>query len=113
MFQMNEKIGKIAEIVERHDSETFPAMRDTLARMESKQNKDILQFNEAREALHKRIDPIEKDYIERMERKQDTAKELKKIKWSVVGTIILGIAIGAYDHILYLIKQIINYLHNI
>ncbi len=112
-----EKLATVGETVRRHDTETFPDMKrelstqsDSLFRMESKQNKDILQFNEAKKEIHDRIKPLEDDLLARQNSKKETKRELWKIFWSGVGLFVIGITTGAFDHITNFIKFLISKL---
>lgn len=117
LFAVNEKLGKIAEIVNRHDTETFPAMvqdnveiKNSLFRIESKHNQDYLQYIQANEETIKRLTPLENDYLERLKKKEENRLEIRKIKWSAISMVSLGALIGTYDQILSLIKGFINKL---
>jgi hypothetical protein len=108
MLQMKEDIGKIAEIVKKHDSETFPKIENTLLRMESKQNKDIIQFHQSREELSKRMDPIEKDFQDRVIQRKENQLEIKRLKWAVITMGTLGVTTAAWEHIVEFFKSIIK-----
>jgi hypothetical protein len=75
------KMGRVVEIVERHDKVTFPEMNDTLKRMESKQNRDIIQWNDEKEKLNDRLKPLEEDYKVRTESKRNIKKNVGEIVW--------------------------------
>ena len=112
-----EKLATVGEIVRRHDTETFPDMKkelstqsESLYRMESKQNKDILQFNEAKKEIHDRIKPLEDDYIARQNARIENKKEVKKIVWSGIGIFALGIVTGTFDHVANFVKFMISKL---
>jgi len=107
-MDVKEKIGGIAEIVKRHDEVTFPLITETLVRMESKQNKDILQFNEEREKLHDRIKPLEVDFRLRVEQKDEFRKEIRKIRWGILSALTLIVVIGLFDHIINLFKNLLK-----
>lgn len=89
----SEKIGGIAEIVKRHDEFTFPNIENALTRIESKHNQDYLQFVEAREALSRRLVPLEEDFAKRTRRGEGLRKGWVAIMWKVAEKAVL-IAIG-------------------
>lgn len=74
---ISERTVRVEEVVRRHDEVTFPDIQETLTRMESKQNKDILQFNESKEELNDRIKPLEVDFAKR----QKTDEKIWDIVW--------------------------------
>lgn len=99
----SEKIGGITEIVKRHDEVTFPEIQNSLLRMESKQNKDILQFIAAREEIHKRLEPLEADLLARQKRGEAFAKGSKAVLLRFTDKmllVIIGIAIVAWKRII-------------
>lgn len=103
-----EKMGRITEIVERHDSVTFPKMENILTRMESKQNDHIIkciadkeEFDKKvkadKEELERRIKPLEDDYKHRKEVRQEIKKNVTAIAWDwikksvpVIGALIVA-----------------------
>lgn len=90
---MSEKIGGITEIVKRHDEVTFPNIEGTLTRIESKHNQDYLQFIAEKEALNRRLLPLESDYNKRVQRGDSVKKGWTSIAWAVIEKGVL-IAIG-------------------
>ena len=65
IFDISSSLGEIRAIVKRHDDVTFPEMQKelkeqsfALKRMESKQNKDILQFVEEKEKIWAELNPV-------------------------------------------------------
>lgn len=98
---MNKELGRISEIVKKHDDETFPKIMEVLdeqtnalKRMESKQNKDIVQFNQKAEELHIRLKPLEEEHQERILAKKDTSGKLKNLLWDMI-KLIIATVIGA------------------
>lgn len=81
---ISERTVRVEEVVRRHDEVTFPEIQkelktqsNALYRMESKQNKDIIQFNESKEELGDRIKPLEAD----LEKRQKTGERVWDIVW--------------------------------
>lgn len=109
-MEVVEKVGKIAEIVKRHDEHTFPEIMATLVRMESKQNKDIEQFNKKSSEIEERIKPLEIDYHLRKTQQDEFKSEIRKIRWGIVSAIVLGAVVGLFDHIINIFKNIIRIL---
>jgi predicted amidohydrolase len=112
VLKMNNEIGTLSEIVNRHDKITFPEILNTLSRMESKQNRDILQFNEEKGKINERLRPLEEDYKNRIIRQVENRQEINKIKWSAISIFSLGAIVGTYDHIIYYAKLVFNNLIN-
>lgn len=101
LMGIRSEIGRIGEIVRRHDDETFPEIQKSLGRIESKHNQDFLQYIDTKEALEERIVPLEEDYEERQkvkEEKEELVMEGKKGAVSNVVSAIIGglIALGGY-----------------
>lgn len=99
-IEMNKEIGRVAEIVKRHDEETFPRMMKVLdeqtkalTRMESKQNKDITQFNQANEELKKRVDPIEQDFLQRQKAKENILGKFSWIFWEIMKVVSVALVL--------------------
>jgi len=97
-IEMNKEIGRIAEIVKKHDDETFPNMMKildeqtkALVRIESKHNQDFLQYVKENEELSNRVKPLEEDYKERKEAKEDTRKKIISLGWDLFKLIIASI----------------------
>jgi hypothetical protein len=110
IVEISKKMGEVSSIVKRHDEITFPEITNTLTRMESKQNQDILRFMKEREMLDDRIKPLEDDYKVRKQASEDNRKEVRKIVWSGIGLFVIGIFTGAFDHITTFIKFMISKL---
>lgn len=97
LFELSTKIDTVATVVKRHDEVTFPEMQkelktqsNALFRMESKQNKDILQFVEKEEKIRARLVPLE----EHVENHKEIKAEDKKA-WVDVTKHAISLVIGA------------------
>ena len=104
IFELSTKIDTVATVVKRHDESTFPQMQEELKsqskalfRMESKQNKDILQFIEEKEKIHTRLVPLE-DHVKshKIDNSKSETIEVEKIKsnteiWKLVFTSVVSI----------------------
>lgn len=97
LFELSTKIDTVATVVKRHDESTFPEMQkelksqsNALFRMESKQNKDILQFVQEKEAIHNRLKPLE----EHVANHKEIKAEDKKV-WIDVTKHAISLLIGA------------------
>ena len=104
--KMTEKLATVAEIVRKHDVETFPEMKaelkkqsDALYRMESKQNDDIKHFTSEKEAIIARLKPLEEDLASRNEGKKETKNRVSTIIWG-------GVEKASYIVIGYIITKI-------
>lgn len=102
LFELSTKIDVVSTVVKRHDEVTFPDIQNelktqsnALMRMESKQNKDILQFVEEKEKIHKRLEPLEEHVSEH--------KLIKSSSIQARTTIIVAL-IGALSGIIALFK---------
>lgn len=81
LFELSTKIDTVATVVKRHDESTFPEIQkelksqsNALFRMESKQNKDILQFVEEKEKIQSRLVPLEEHLTNHKELKAEDKK---------------------------------------
>ncbi len=84
---IEEKIEETREtqvVMHQENQGNLKEVRDILTRIESKQNKDIIQFNQAKEEITKRIDPIERDFIARMEAKKDVNTRFLSLLWDLL-----------------------------
>lgn len=100
-IELNEKMGRISEIVERHDTVTFPEIMSTLKRIESKHNQDYTQYVASREDANKRLIPLEADLEARRNFKEGAKKGFGSIGWDMIkmGTIaIIGYALSFIKH---------------
>lgn len=106
LFDMSTKIDTVATTVKRHDDITFPAMQkelkdqsESLLRMESKQNKDILQFVEEKEKIWAKLNPV----ITKLETIKTTDVQVATSKIQARTTIATAI-IGAVAGLIALFK---------
>ena len=106
IMDVKEKIGGIAEIVNRHDIVTLPQITNTLLRMESKQNADIARFNLEKTLLEERILPLELDYKLRQEKQDNYKNDIGRFKWAILTALVIGAVMGFFDHIILIIKNI-------
>lgn len=81
LFELSTKIDTVSAVVKRHDEVTFPEIQkelktqsNALFRMESKQNKDILQFIEKEEKIRARLVPLEEHVANHKELKAEDKK---------------------------------------
>lgn len=91
IVEINKQLGGLAEIVKRHDEYTFPEIQNTLKRIESKHNQDYLQYIESKEALNKRLLPLEEDYKKRQEVKKEVKKNSGNILWDLIKMGVMGL----------------------
>lgn len=97
ILTINTQLGRMNEIIERHDKVTFPTMQNTLTRMESKHNQDYLQYIESKDAILKRIEPLEAHVANHEEIKAEDKKSWSEItKHTITSSVTLGLAWLAY-----------------
>lgn len=104
--KQSEQIGGITEIVKRHDTVTFPEIKDALARIESKHNQDYLQYVETREKIEKRLTPLEEDYISRKSSKDDTSKRFKDTRFGVLEWAIIVLITAVTSKVMALLGKL-------
>lgn len=104
LFELSTKIDTVATVVKRHDESTFPEIQkelksqsNALFRMESKQNKDILQFIDEKEKIHTRLVPLE-EHVKNSKKvnAEDRKTWLEVLKHSATSTTTLILAWVAY-----------------
>jgi phage terminase large subunit-like protein len=78
-MEINKTLGRLTEIVERHDKVTFPEITNALKRIESKHNQDYLQYVEAKEEA-KRLLENHEERLRKVE-KINTEAKAEKSKW--------------------------------
>ncbi len=104
--KMIEKLATVSEIVRRHDEVTFPEMKlaikdisDTVTRIDSKHNKDIILLEKKgeedrerarvnNENINKRLNLLEVDYNNKVENKKEVKTKIKEIIWGGVEKVI-------------------------
>lgn len=99
LFELSTKIDTVATTVKRHDEVTFPDIQkelktqsNALFRMESKQNKDILQFVEKEEKIRARLVPLEEHVANHKELKAEDKKVWVEISKHAISVVVGSIA---------------------
>jgi hypothetical protein len=101
-IEMKENVAKITEIVSRHDTVTFPEMKqdikntnEAVTRMESKQNEDLARFVAEKEVIYNRLKPLEDDLASRKQNAGYIRRKTSEILWRGLEKIIYVIIGGA------------------
>lgn len=83
LMDIKEDVGGIKKDVTTLKEHTS-ALTEAVTRIESKHNQDYLQYSQSREELHQRIVPLEEDYKQRKERKDNVEKKFTDFAFDLV-----------------------------
>ena len=114
---MAKDISRTAEIVDRHDTDTFPELKKEIletkhavTRIESKQNQDMSYFHQEKEAIIDRIKPLETFYREIMKNREEAKSNWKRIFWGIMEKISYIVLIGLAGYAFTHAPEIINHI---
>lgn len=114
-IKTTETLGKIGEILERHDKVTFPEIKkellkqsDALYRMESQQNEDMYKFIQEKEVIYKRLKPLEDDFEKRAAFASGVKKKWSDITWDIIKDIVKYLTVLIVGYLLLMWNNLIK-----